>query len=140
MTKHVPGDLLDAHFKSLGMGMRGGRASAAPTLVSLSVEYISDWIEVVNDREVCFHSVAPIRPMPAAGRCRPVSEHKTIGRLWADEGRLERGIDQIDEQQDVDVGEYGVCDWIEEDHVAGICFMIRCGFDGSPVVDTFIEI
>ena len=39
-TKHVPGDLLDAHLRTLGMELRGGRAEVAPTLDSVTAEYI----------------------------------------------------------------------------------------------------
>ena len=60
LTKHVPGDLLDAHLKSLGVEVRGGRAGAAPTLDSLTVEYVSNWIDVVNDCRVSCSNVAAI--------------------------------------------------------------------------------
>ena len=76
LTKHVPGDLLDAHLKSLGMEVRGGRAGVAPTLDPLMVEYITDWVEVVNDCRVSFSNVAAVRPIPAAGRSRPVKEQE----------------------------------------------------------------
>ena len=76
LTKHVPGDLLDAHLKSLGMEVRGGRAEAAPTLDSL---HVSDWVEVVNDRRVSFSNVAAVWPIPAAGQGRPVKKDTKIG-------------------------------------------------------------
>ena len=40
LTKHVPGDLLDAHLRTLGLEIRGGRAESAPSLDSLVVERI----------------------------------------------------------------------------------------------------
>ena len=108
LTKHVPGDLLDAHLKSLGMEVRGGRAGAAPTLDSVTIEYVSDWVEVVKDRRVSFSNVASIRPIPAAGRGRPVKYDKKIGRPWADEGSLERGVDSIVESDaDIENDDYG---------------------------------
>ena len=38
LTKHVPGDLLDAHMRTLGLEIRGGRAESAPSLDSLTVD------------------------------------------------------------------------------------------------------
>ena len=40
LTKHVPGDLLDAHLRTLCLEIRGGRAESAPFLDSLVVERI----------------------------------------------------------------------------------------------------
>ena len=39
--------------------------------------------------------MASVRPIPAAGRCRPTRETKKLGRLWADEAGSERDIDSI---------------------------------------------
>ena len=45
LTKHGPGELLDAHLKTLGMEVRGGRAETAPTLDSVEVEYIKEKVK-----------------------------------------------------------------------------------------------
>ena len=50
LTKHVPGELLDQHIKTLGMEFRGGRAHSAPSLCSLKVE-TSDSFEDYEEEE-----------------------------------------------------------------------------------------
>ena len=35
LTKHVPGDLLDVHLRTLGLEIRGGSAESAPSLDNL---------------------------------------------------------------------------------------------------------
>ena len=89
LTKHVPGELLDQHIKTLGMEFRGGRAHSAPSLCSLKVE-TSDSFEDYEEEEPnrpkscleigggCFKLVrfSPIkmcRPIPALGRQVPTS-------------------------------------------------------------------
>ena len=90
------------------------------TLDSLTIESVSDWVEVVNERKVGFHNLVSVRPIPAAGRCRTVSEHKNIGRRWADEDTLERGIDALTEQEDESDDECGFDDWVEKSPIDDI--------------------
>ena len=96
LTKHVPGELLDSHLKTLGMEVRGGRADAAPTLDSIGVEYIQDWYEPLRAKKVTFKETVTMRPIPAAGRGRPTREAGKVRKLWADIDDGERGIDSIE--------------------------------------------
>ena len=87
------------------MEVRGGRADAAPTLDSVSVEYLKDWYEPVMDaigegasqakqcrpKRVKFNEIVTVRPISAAGRGRPTCESGKIRRLWADTDDEERG-------------------------------------------------
>ena len=48
LTKHVPGDLLRVHVRTIGVEHRGGRAETAPTLDSVEA-FTQEW--VVDTRE-----------------------------------------------------------------------------------------
>ena len=51
--------------------------------------------------------MAAVQAIPAAGRGRPVTEDKKIGRHWADAGRLERGLDTLVEYEaGIENGDY----------------------------------
>ena len=99
LTKHVPGILLDAHLRTLGMEVRGGRAESAPTLDSIAVEYVHDWIEVLqenkDERKVSFDRSVSFRAIPTAGRQRPTRQSRKDRITWADETDQERGVDHI---------------------------------------------
>ena len=96
LTKHVPGELLDAHLKTLGMELRGGRADAAPTLDAIGIEYVEDWYEPMKPKKVSFKETVTVRPIPAAGRGRPTREAGKVRRTWADTDDEERGIDSVE--------------------------------------------
>ena len=64
LTKHAPGDLLNAHLKSLDMEDRDGRSVSAPALGSLTVECVSNWIEAVIDRKVSSTTLSLSGPFP----------------------------------------------------------------------------
>ena len=112
LTKHVPSELLDAHLKTLGMEVRGGRADAAPTLDAVDVEYIEDWYEPIKVRRVSFRSTVTVRPIPAAGRGRPTCQAGKVRKLWADTDDGERGIDSIQSEGEMlnDVDEWQIMD------------------------------
>ena len=85
LTKHVPGELLDAHLKTIGMEVRGGRSDVAPTLDALVAEYVGDWIEAINEKSVSFNPSVSVRPISTAGRQRPTREARGIRRPWSDD-------------------------------------------------------
>jgi len=131
LTKHVPGDLLNAHLESLGMEVRGGRAEVAPTLDSVTEEIHFDWTEMKaegdgRDRRVRFDNLLKCRGIPASGKCRPTAAariaktrypRQTIAThemgSWADETDTERGIDAIAEGDDVE-GDWEIAEFDEE--------------------------
>ena len=118
LTKHVPGDLLDCHLKTLGFEIRGGRADAAPNLDSITSEQVFEWIEVDEGpadaqgetvtgrsrKKVSFDKVVSFRGISTAGLNRPTRDarktkstglHK-VCKNWADATDEERGVDCID--------------------------------------------
>ena len=66
----------------LGMDIRGGRAQTAPSLDSIIVEYIGEWIEIMPQKKVSITNVVKIRPIPAAGELRPTRGSKKICGTW----------------------------------------------------------
>ena len=51
LTKHVPGDLLDTHLKTLNLEVRDGRAETAPTLASLELVRVSNGCKPKVDKQ-----------------------------------------------------------------------------------------
>ena len=117
----MPGDLLDAHLKTLGLEIRGGRAETAPSLDSVTAEYV---VEHVGRRhkKVKFSEVVQVRPIPAAGLQRPTREARGIGRNWADmdDEMEERGVDSVDEIVDEFIDNIGNDDYEEVDFIDGV--------------------
>ena len=115
LTKHVPGDLLDAHLKTLGMELRGGRAEAAPSLDELEIEYVTDWVERIPKKGVSFMNTVNVRPIPATGLGRPTRNCRKTRRAWADEeedegeGEVHSLVDEHDDGNDND----DQCEWEE---------------------------
>ena len=81
LTKHVPGELLDCHLRTLGLEIRGVRAETAPTLDSMTAERTMEWIEAEKDdtvmaadarkvqgRQVRFSRTVSYRGISTAGR------------------------------------------------------------------------
>ena len=79
LTKHVPGDLLDTHARTLGVEFRGGRELAAPTINSLEVtaQDVHEWVEFLEKR-VCFAGKVRCRGIAREGKSIPVP-HKMKG-------------------------------------------------------------
>ena len=52
LAKHVSGDMLDAHLKTVGMELQGGREETAATPHSGTLVYLCDWIDALNQKKV----------------------------------------------------------------------------------------
>ena len=105
LTKHVPGELLDAHLRTLGLELRGGRAETAPSLDMVTAEHVADEVVLINYKRVSFHHDVQVRPIPAAGSQRPTRYARKLQRPWADgdsDEDEERGTDSVD----ADEGEF----------------------------------
>ena len=115
LTKHVPGDLLDAHLKALGMEIRGGRADAAPSLDELGIEYVTDWVETIPKKTVSFVNTVSVRPIPAIGHGRPTRQCRKTRRAWADEddddNDNERDVHSLVDWNDGDSEDNDQCKW-----------------------------
>ena len=103
LTKHVPGDLLDCHLRTLGTEVRGGRAETAPTLDTVEAEYMYDWIEgdseaKVKKRNVRFCKDVTCRCIPATGKQLPTSRARKCKAAWADM-EDERGVDSLQSEE-----------------------------------------
>ena len=137
LTKHVPGDLLDAHLRTLGMEVRGGRSDVAPTLDSVIVEYLCDWVEATKDEpkkkkkkfglKVRFNEDVLCRNIPATGRQLPTGHARKTRCTWADTKDEECGIDSVvsgdDDEEYDDLGDFEIIENIHgkfDEYVSGI--------------------
>ena len=79
LTKHVGGELLDIHIRTLGIEYLGGRSSIAPSL-DLVQPYTVEYSEEVKGRKtVSFSNVVNFREVPAVGRMNKCHGHGTRG-------------------------------------------------------------
>ena len=98
LTKHVPGELLNAHLITLGVEFRGGRAESAPTLDNIEA-YTEEWEEELEGTElegreatasarcrkrpggVSFHEIVSVRAIKAIGQ-RSVRRNPGTPTKW----------------------------------------------------------
>ena len=150
LTKHVPGELLDCHLRTLGLEIRGSRAETAPTLDSVTAERMMEWLEPEKDdtamvadarrnhgRHVRFSRTVSYQGIFTAGRGRPTKEARKTksvwkvqkGISWADAIDEERGIDSVVPELDEDHGN----DWtVEGDEDVSPGCVVKCDENMSP--------
>jgi hypothetical protein len=67
LTKYVPGVLMDKHMETIGVEVRGGRASSAPT-----IDNVEPFTTRVVEKKVRFHGSVGIKYIASVGLGKPV--------------------------------------------------------------------
>ena len=105
LTKHVPAELLDAHLRTIGLEVRGGRAASAPALDSVEAWTLL-WLEKEEPRKrVTFSGEVEVKEVEATGKCRRTAEAKAAktrkkGVSWVQGGAYQQSwVDATDEEE-----------------------------------------
>jgi hypothetical protein len=105
LTKHVPAELLDAHLRTIGLEVRGGRAASAPALDSVEAWTLL-WLEKEEPRKIMtFSGEVEVKEVEATGKCRRTAEAKAAktrkkGVSWVQGGAYQQSwVDATDEEE-----------------------------------------